>query len=444
MDVALAQRLAVVPLASPSFHREVGRIADEAGAIIYAETVDRLTGTAYPGLIDWLIGIHQNGSWRVFLPGDSGYQAAYEQLPLSIRAAADSTPYKPSADPAFAPAAPYTLPFADGAYGTVTRSFNLHGRGQIDFDLTGREIAAAKDGTIIHVNDSADVNGYTAGAWWYWNVIIIQHAPHEYSLYGHLAPHSIPTWITDQCSAEHSAANCAVPIHAGEIIAQEGNTGTSSAAHLHVEFGQEYAVAAYMDVLDADRDGDRTEAVYGGYVYAEHNVPISGYSMAEAAGWAYGTVLQAAQHPIPLSDANLVTNGDFSADTEAWTPSGWVNWAVRDGVMRATRLRSTEAPDWGGFYQALPGGAWAHTAFEVALRLGNDSAIDKTVSVGLTNGIDGAWSAIVVAANTPLQPYALMLTVPNSWATVRLMILVNPADNAPAALIDDIEVYRRQ
>ncbi len=433
-----------MPSASPSYHREVGRIADEDGAIIYAATVDRLTGDAYPGLIDWLIGIHQNGSWRVFLPGDSGYQAAYEQLPLSIRAAADSTPYKPSADPAYAPTVPYALPFIDGAYGTVTRSFNAHGRGQIDFDLTGREIAAAKDGTIIYANDSADTNGYTAGAWWYWNVIIIQHAPHEYSLYGHLAPDSLPMWIADECSDDYSSANCAVPVSAGDVIAQEGNTGTSSAAHLHVELGQEYAVAAYMDVLDADRDGDRVEPIYGGYVYAEQNVAISGYTADEAAGWAYGTVLQAAQQPIPVSAANLITNGDFSAGTDGWTPSGWINWSVRDGVMRATRLRSAEAPNWGSFYQPLPGGAWAHTAFEVSLRLGNDSASDKTVSIGLTNSSDGVWTDVPVAAHTPLQPYVLTLTVPDSWATVRLMILVNPADNAPAALIDDLAVYRPQ
>ncbi len=443
LEAALAQRLAAVPADSPSFHREVGRTANADGAVVYAETVDRATGQAYPGLIDWIIGIHQNGSWQVFLPGDAGYAAAFEQLPLSIRLAADSTPYKPAADPAYAPISPYALPFANGAYGTVTRSFDAHGRGQLDFDLTGLEIAAAQDGQIIYANDTAAVNGYTTGAWWYWNVIIIQHAPHEYSLYGHLAPDSIPRWIKDQCTDDYHAANCAVPVRAGDVIAREGSTGTSSAPHLHVEFGQEYAVAAYMDGLDADHDGDRLEPIYGGYVYAEQNVAISGYSADEAAGWPYGTVLQAVHNPMLADETNIIRNGDFAAGTDGWTPSGWVNWAVRDGVLRATRLRSAEAPDWGGFYQTLTDGVWAHTTFDLTLRLGNDSAIDKTVSVGLTNGLDGVWTEIPLAANTPLQPYTLTLTVPDAWATVRLMFLINPADSAPAALVDDVVLVLR-
>lgn len=444
LDIALAQRLAAIPERSPSFFRQVGRTANDDGAIIYVETIDAVTGQPYPGLIDWIIGINQNGTWQIFLPGDSGYDDAYDQLPRDIRRSADSTPYKPSANLAFAPTTPYALPFADGGYGTVIRSYDRHGDGEIDFDLTGRDITAAKDGVIIYANDSAGVNAYATGAWWYWNVIIIEHAPREYSLYGHLAPQSIPTWIKDQCTEDYSSANCAVPVRVGDVIGLEGTTGYSSAPHLHVEFGQAYAIAAYMDVLDQDRDGIRIEPLYGGYVYMEQNVPISGYTTAEVGAWQYGRIVQAARHQIPVSDENLIRNGDFSAETASWTPTGWINWMVSDGVMRATRLRSAEPPDWGGLYQALAGGVWANSTFEVTLRLGNDSGINKTVSIGLTNGIDGVWHDVAVTAFTPLQTYTLALTVPDSWAIPRLMIVVNPADNTPAALIDDIELQRRE
>lgn len=298
LDAALLRRLAAVPDASPSMHREVGRVTNEAGAIIYAELVDRATGQPYPGLIDWIIGINQNGQWQVFLPGDVGYSAAFDQLPVSVLAAADSTPYKPAADPALAPSTPYALPFVDRAYGTVTRSFNAHGVGQLDFDLTGREIAAAKDGVIVYANDSGAVNAFGRGAWWYWNVVIIEHAPGEYSLYGHLAHESIPPGIKALCTDLYNQTNCAAPVRAGEVIGLEGSSGFSSAPHVHVEFGQAYAVAAYMDVLDTDQDGDRLETIYAGYVYAEQNVAMSGYSAEEVAAWAYNTVLQAAHRPI--------------------------------------------------------------------------------------------------------------------------------------------------
>ena len=36
------------------------------------------------------------------------------------------------------------------------------------------------------------INAYASAAWWYWNTVIIQHGEHEFSLYGHLAPDSIP------------------------------------------------------------------------------------------------------------------------------------------------------------------------------------------------------------------------------------------------------------
>ncbi len=443
LDVALAQRLAAVSERSPSVYREVGRTANDDGAIIYVEVLERATGQPYPGVLDWIIGINQNANWDIFLPGDSGYTAAYDLLPPAVLINADSTPYKPTADPDFAPTTPYSLPFADGGYGTVTRSFYEHGLGQIDFDLTGRDVSAMKDGVIVYANDSGSTNAYGSGAWWYWNVIIIQHAPREYSLYGHLAPDSIPSWIKDLCTDDYDSANCNIPVQAGDVIALEGSSGYSSAPHLHVEFGQAYAVAAYMDTVDQDHDGIRIESIYGAYVYAEQNVPISGYSANDVADWQYGTVLQAAQHPIATGDANLIQNGDFSAGTDAWIPSGWVNWSVSGGVMRATRLRSADPPDWGGFYQPLSGGAWANTPFEITLLLGNDSTVNKTVSVGLTNGIDGVWQNFTLAANTPLQPHSMTLTVPDSWAVVRLMIVVNPADNAPAALIDDVAVYLR-
>ena len=443
LDDVLAQRLAAVPSGSPSYFREVGRSADDISAIIYAEVVDRATDLPYPGVIDWIIGINQNGTWRVFLPGDAGYTDAQNDLTPNVLLAADSSPYKPFADPTYYPDTPYHLPFEDGAYGTVVRSYNRHGAGAIDLDLNGGAITAAKDGVIIYAGDIYDLNAYSTGAWWYWNVIIILHAPFEYSLYGHIEAGSIPDWIKAGCTDDLSAPNCYVPVRAGDVIAVEGNSGYSRAPHLHVEFGQAYAIAAYMDTADYDRDGIRIEPIYSAFVYREQNVAISGYSAGEVADWRRGKLVQAVHDPLPANNRTVIGNGDFTGGTASWTPSGWINWQVSSGVMRATRLISSEQPDWGGFFQPLSGGVWANTTFDINVRLGNDSGINKTVRIGLVNGADGVWEQIEIPAFAPLQPHNFALTVPDSWAEPRLMITVNPADSSPAALIDDISVIQR-
>lgn len=434
---------------SPSYYREVGRTLADDGGVVYLELVDRATGDPYPGLIDLLVALRVEGGWALYLPGDSGYHAALEGLPPLVQMQIDSTPYKPEADPALAPNTPYTFPWEDNAWATVTRSFNRHGTGQIDFDVASSgQIAAAKDGVIVYANDSHRLNAYTSGAWWYWNTVIIEHAPDEYSLYGHIAPGSIPQWIKDGCTGDYQASNCAVPVSAGQVIALEGSTGYSSNPHLHVEFGQKYAVAAYRDSGDSDADGDRAEPVYTAYIYAEQNVPVSGSEPDQVAAWTFGTLQQAAHgDPAPL-DANLIANGDFSAGTGGWTPSGWLNWRVDGGVMRATRLRSNELPDWASFYQDIDVPFPANTSFEIAFRLGNDSAIPKTVAVTLMNASGRHYGEVTcsytILAHSPLQPYVMTGVTPNTWARIRLEFAVNPPDNSPAALIDDISMYRRE
>ncbi|MCC6803759.1 MAG: M23 family metallopeptidase, partial [Anaerolineae bacterium] len=338
----------------------------------------------------------------------------------------------------------YQFPWADGAWGTVTRSYDRHGVGRIDFDLSAREVAAAKDGVILYANDSHSVNAYASDAWWYWNTIVIRHGDHEYSLYGHLAPDSIPQWIKDGCSDDLSAANCAVPVQAGQIIALEGSTGFSSNPHLHAEFGQAFAVVAYMDSADEDGDGVRAEPIYTGYVYAEHNIGFSGYTPDEAAAWSFGTLQQATHSdPLPVG-INLIRNGDFSAGTDGWTPSGQINWSVQDGMMRFTRLRTTDPPDWAAFYQTLEQGVDAHTAFEATLKLGNASGILKTVTVSVFNRSGRQYGLIECAfgipPNTSLEQYTLRGSAVNTWASLRFEISVNPPDGSPAALVDDISL----
>ncbi len=277
-------------------YREAGRISDGEGAVIFVEVLNRATGDAYPGVIDWLYGLRSGDTWTITLQGDAGYRAAYRQLADALTAQFDAADrqYRTQAVPGRVPPAQllnYELPFPDTTYGTITRSYSQHGTGKVDFDLTGTEISASKDGEIVFASDGQRLQTYQSGAWWYWNTVIIRHGDYEYSLYGHILPDSIPAWIRAACPIGQPTP-CSVPVRAGEVIALEGNTGNSTNPHLHVEFGQGYGVVPYLDVLDDDGDGRRDEVIYAGYVYGEHNVGLNGVLPEAVAAWGYLTVLQ--------------------------------------------------------------------------------------------------------------------------------------------------------
>lgn len=452
IDQAVAARLAAEQAreGTPYYYRPVGRTLDAAaGGVIYAEVVSTATGDAYPGLIDLIVVVLESGVWSVYLPGDALYTSAFNLLTPAIVAQIDARPYKPAADPALPNAASlraYRYPWENGGWGTVTRSFGRHGLGQIDFDISGRGVTAMKDGVIVYANDTRTTNAYNEGAWWYWNTVVIRHGEGEYALYGHLDTSSIPDWIKSACTTDYSAPNCDVPVQAGDLIAFEGNTGYSSNPHLHIEFGQAFGIAAYRDNRDADGDGNRIEPIYAAYMYMEQNAGFRGYTPREVADWPYGTRIQAYHGAQPPAGVNMIDNGDFSAGTAEWSPSGQISWSADDETMRILRLNTADPPDWASFYQNLDYGADAFTPFEVILQLGNSSGIDKTITVTLRNAAGIQYGAIRcdfrVGAGAGLQTYTVRGLTNASWALARLEIFVNPPDSAPAALIDNIIVQR--
>lgn len=452
LDAALAAALREhrMDSGSPFYYVEVGRVSDANGAVVYLVPHDLQTGEPIPGIVDWGMALREAGGWQVALPGNLAYTAMFERLSPAVKNAIDDRPYRVQADPDIAAGLRldnYQFPWEEGRWATVTRSFERHGVGKIDFDLSARAITAAKDGVIVYAADRYSRNSYGSGAWWYWNTVVIEHGPHEYSLYGHIEPGSIPASIRAQCDDDISRANCAVPVKAGDIIALEGNTGYSQNYHLHLETGQHFGVAAYPDVHDGDGDGDRRDLTYGAYIYGEHNIAFAGYSADDVAVWPAGALRQALHQPPPGAGVELVRNGVFAGDTAGWTPSGQLNWQVRDGVMRAVRLRTAEPPQWAAFYQDLGIGMPANFPLDLRFELGNDSAIAKTVTVTLYNAAGRHYGAVscnfALPPNTPLQPYTMQAATTDTWARVRLEFAINPPDGSPAALVDNVSVMHQ-
>ena len=105
--------------------------------------------------------------------------------------------------------------------------FNGDGSVNADFTYIGSDVLAVADGTVVIARDDlpdetpfeppANVkqgDDYTG------NSVVIQIAPDRYAIYGHLQPGSV-------------AVEEGQEVKAGDVIAGLGNSGNSTAAHLH-------------------------------------------------------------------------------------------------------------------------------------------------------------------------------------------------------------------
>lgn len=433
----------------PFHYRAVGQQVEGDAGIIYLALIDPAADAPYPGVIDLLVLNQVNGIWEARFPGDWGYGAAYAALPASLIERINTGPFKPAADPSLVPTAAmedYALPWAHGEWATVTRSYRAHGRGQIDFDLTGRDVAAARDGIIVYVNDANRLNGSNTGAWWYWNLVVIEHGPHQYALYGHLAPDSVPAWIKAGCAPVYDRPNCAVPVEAGAIIGAEGDTGLSSGPHLHIEFGQAFGIIPYRDTSDQNGDGDRTDWLYTAYIYREHNIAFRGYNRGDVYNWPWGRVEQANHRaPMPVGE-NLIANPDFSAGTMHWTPSGQVSWAARDDGLHVFRLRTADPPPWATVFQDLDAGAFPGEVWRLTARIANEGWAEKSFTLALINSSGAQYGGIAcdfrIPGDAPARTYTLNGSPEQTWAGIRAALSIHSPDGLPALRIESLHVER--
>jgi len=125
---------------------------------------------------------------------------------------------------------PTKLFFITQKYGCPGKNYGAKGHTGLDLRIindTKREIMASRDGVVVVVDDTSDFNWFSPGSWKkgspYGNHIIIKHiidnVPY-YTLYGHL---------------KNPIVKVGDNVKAGQLIGEGGNTGLSSAPHLHFE-----------------------------------------------------------------------------------------------------------------------------------------------------------------------------------------------------------------
>lgn len=428
----------------------LGQTVDTASgsAVFYAAPSDLTTGERLPGRVDTLVAVREaDGHWEVSIPGDADYGQLFARLSPSIAENIHPEAFEPLGDPNLVSRLAlddYRLPWTHGIMATVTRSYNAHGVGQIDFVIASNNVnvVAAKSGTIIYVNDSHHINSYETGAWWYWNTVVIRHSANEYSTYAHLYPNSVPQWIKNGCTSDYTRANCNVPITAGEVIGVQGNTGMSTGNHLHLDTGQSFIVSNYADSMDEDGDGNTTERIYTGYSLNRQNIGFVGYPSATVAAWPYGTRLQA----VHVAASNLIQNGSFSAGMASWATWGEIAYRVNSGVFEFYRAAETPGVSTSAVLLQNTGVPLAanETLF-VQLSLGNPSSVRKRAVLILH---DADWSDLKVcsfwvAPGATLRTYQMRADTTEAWTAAHLSLYAGTADNTGWLRVDDVSMQRQ-
>ena len=167
-------------------------------------------------------------------------KAAALLLPLTLLACGGESPLDPDpvvgvslcGDVTYPPQAssPYVLPWSPGETylvgqgncGSSERSHRLGSRAQFAYDVfmpIGARILAMRGGTVVFVEerfvDGTDVPGEE-------NTVLLQHEDGSIGNYGHLTHEGVLVDVGDV-------------VGRGELIGLSGDTGASSAPHLHFE-----------------------------------------------------------------------------------------------------------------------------------------------------------------------------------------------------------------
>ena len=165
--------------------------------------------------------------WQVLTPEPDvleEYNALLAEFPEELMDESERAfLYQPSAQAAGF--AGHRLPWPGGQYAYVTQIDEAPSHlNQVDFDILGLaasgNVYASKPGRVVFVKECSNYGACDYSARGKGNMVVIEHAPDEYSWYLHLAYNSVPVQVGDW-------------VGYGTKIGVEGNTGYSCGVHLH-------------------------------------------------------------------------------------------------------------------------------------------------------------------------------------------------------------------
>lgn len=162
--------------------------------------------------------------------GTNPVQPPASSVPRSMPAVSKAEKRSPDQSPATAVAGTrdnvrFVFPFPDDVAAWTIEGNNQRpthedemNRYAFDFDVPeGTPVCAAADGIVIYVQQT---NDHATGYWQENNEVALRHRDGTYTIYLHLRKGSARV-VGGQA------------VHAGDVIAQSGNTGKSSGPHLH-------------------------------------------------------------------------------------------------------------------------------------------------------------------------------------------------------------------
>ncbi|MFH1307751.1 MAG: M23 family metallopeptidase [archaeon] len=120
----------------------------------------------------------------------------------------------------------YLCPIKEGDIKDIPTHSSLHVgnlRNSVDFTCNeGTEIVAARGGEVVWIKDDSNVGGLDKKYMNDGNRVVIKHDNGEYTAYEHLKYKGVTVKVGDK-------------VEEGELVGYAGNTGYSSAPHLHFE-----------------------------------------------------------------------------------------------------------------------------------------------------------------------------------------------------------------
>ncbi len=147
-----------------------------------------------------------------------------------------------------------------------------------------------------------------------------------------------------------------------------------------------------------------------------------------------------------VNNANLLSNGDFTQNLEAWIPFGSVSADVQGETANITRVNSADIAGLSqqlGSYQLQP-----TEKFQVSLQLGNNDSVSKhvTLRVAGRDSFDLERDFVcffTVPANTSLQTYSLSAQFTTSFqeddfSNIDVQLFVDDY-NEPSLLVDNFQ-----